>query len=109
MEWDTSKSETVNSENNFDGCLNHSTILIKSQFRFVRLSVCFTLLAIFVFTTTTNGSTRRGGTSWRSRFGASLGGSRERSAMRTPFLVVPASGNDHRFSATRTRVVSRLD
>ncbi|MEL6700056.1 MAG: hypothetical protein AAFP89_27805 [Bacteroidota bacterium] len=39
-------------------------------------------------TTTTNGSTRQGGASRRSRFDASPGGPCERSAMRTPFPVV---------------------
>ena len=57
-------------------------------------------------TITTNGSTRQGGASRRSRFDASPGGPCERSATRTPFLVVSGIGNDHRFSATRTRAAS---
>ena len=59
--------------------------------------------------TTTSGSTRRGGASRRSWFGASLGGFCERSAMHAPILPVPVSGNDHRFSATRTRGGLPLD
>ena len=63
--------------------------------------------SVSFFTATNCGWICQGGASQWPRFGASPGGLYERSTMPASFLLVPALGSDHRFSATRSQVASK--